>query len=549
MTRTFPLLAQAWLVVICAFSLVACSRQSELSTPTLFERNAAQDAAQTLAKKIKGGPARVRVLNIEITPDTLTLQAQDPAAPTHIDEYRFTQFRPSRRNPHTGRSAPARGLLSWFSWEWTSGPKPVQVNLINPKLEENLFDLADIDFNAVANTVREAEKRVALEDGSAVERIRIQRRLALLPSPRSGDVQWDLEVRSPRETATAYADAKGRITGLNLDGTVRAKAVDMREGGPPLDDAIARIRDHFGKDARVIKNFHFARTYLWFDALDPKNPRNTEQYSCNINGLFKSGLGSLPGIPRLGDEPGGVASLFSIDEVDWSRLTTLKKAALETLAIPGGAVSSINLARPPARGVVAMEPVQWEIAVKGGGEEGTVYFDATNGTVTRTILPPSRRVAIDFTDPEAVRRVLAALRENYGPRARFMKLLFNNNTCVIHAPGIREPAKIQQLSYDQDHFSSMPALDQTAFYQGFTDDWMFDLDEVENFALPILADLKKRTLERLGPTAGSKVERVTFYRHTPFYPDNKKLLVEIRPDKAGYMIFDSRGGIVQTTTP
>ncbi len=541
----------------CAlFSLTACSRQdsseSALSTPTLFERNAAQDAAQTLAKKI-GGSRGVRALNIDITPDTLTIQAQDPAAPTHVDEYRFTQVRLSSRNPRTGRSAPARGLLSLFSWEWTSGPKPVQVNLINPKLEENLFDLADIDFATVANTVREAEKRVALEEGGAVERIRIQRHLYLLPSPRSAEVEWDISVRSPRETATAYADAKGRITRLNLDGTVRAKTVDMREGGPPLDDAIARIRDYFGKDARVIKNFHFATTYVWFDAPDPKNPRNSEQYSCNINGLFKSGLGSTPTIPRLGDEPAGSgdANLFSVDEVDWSRLPALKKAALETLAIPGGSVSSINLARPPARGVVAAKPVQWEIAVKGGngGEEGTVYFDASNGTVARTVLPPSRRVAIDFTEPEAIRRVLAALRENYGPRARFMKLLFYKNTCVIHAPGIREPAKIQQLSYDQDHFSAMPALDQTPFYGGFTDEWLFDLDEIEKAALPILADLKKRALERLGPAAGSKIERVTFYRHTPFYPDNKKLLVEIRPDKAGYMIFDGRGGVVQTTTP
>ena len=50
----------------------------------LFEGTAAQDAMTELSKKI-GHPARA--LNVDITPLSLTVRVQDPAQPSHIDEY------------------------------------------------------------------------------------------------------------------------------------------------------------------------------------------------------------------------------------------------------------------------------------------------------------------------------------------------------------------------------------------------------------------------------------------------------------------------------
>ena len=45
--------------------------------------------------------------------------------------------------------------------------------------------------------------------------------------------------------------------------------------------------------------------------------------------------------------------------------------------------------------------------------------------------------------------------------------------------------------------------------------------------LPNLAALQQKTLERLRLGEGA-VQRVTFFRHSAFYPQNRKVLVEIR---------------------
>ncbi len=526
---------------------------------TLFDGTQARDAVQRITAKLDG-PARA--FQVEIDRETLKAQIQDAETPTHVDEHSFRQVRMDWRWRRRGSRVwgdPENLRWSLLLWSSVARSRPVQVSLIVPRLEENFFNLADVDFAAVPATVREARSRVALTDGGGwVERVRIQRRVSLLPAPRSGEIEWDIAVRSPRESATAYADARGRITRVNLDGTMRAKTVDLREGGPAFDEAVARIRARFGGDARALRNFQIFRTYLSFEGRDSAQPGSVgAPFICNLSGLSQSPPPLIPEMP--GRDPRGAAlrreaEYFAVNEVDWSRLPELKKAALERLAIPGGNVDTIRLARPAVTGL-APKPVQWEISARAdgggtfyGGEQGSVFFDARDGQVVRTVLPPSRRPAVNLIEPAAIGRVLGALRENYGPRARFMSLEFSATRCAIRAPGLQDPTKIQDLSYDVDHFSGMPGGDATPYYKGWTDDWLFDLDELEKTVLPILGDLQKKAVERLGFPAGEKIERVTFYRHTPFYPDNKKLLVEIRPG-AGYMIFDSRGGVVQVTTP
>jgi len=161
--------------IVCALLLAACSKKSP--PPTLFESNVATAAAAQITAKLH---PPVRVLQIEITPDSLSMQVQDPAAPTHVDEYGYSRVGTS-----------------------VSGPTPVQLQLINPKLEENLFNLEDVNLAAVPEAVQEAIKQTALEGGGTVERIVIKRTLGIWPVPRNGDVQWTISVRSPRETASA----------------------------------------------------------------------------------------------------------------------------------------------------------------------------------------------------------------------------------------------------------------------------------------------------------------------------------------------------------
>ena len=173
------------ITLVAAVLLIACGSKQP---PTLFEGTTAQDAVNQITAKLS---RPIRVLQIEITPNSLSMQIQDSTALNHVDEYRYNQA----------------GILHRDS---VSGPRPVQLSLINPKLEENLYNIEEVSLIAVPDTIREALKRIALEGGGMVERIEIKRRVSIIPVPQNGDVRWTISVRSPRETATAYSGLSGQ---------------------------------------------------------------------------------------------------------------------------------------------------------------------------------------------------------------------------------------------------------------------------------------------------------------------------------------------------
>ena len=65
--------------------------------------------------------------------------------------------------------------------------------------------------------------------------------------------------------------------------------------------------------------------------------------------------------------------------------------------------------------------------------------------------------------------------------------------------------------------------------------------------LPILGDLEKKTLEHLRVSEG-RLERVTFFRHSVFYPNNRKMLAEIRVEnskgESGRVVYDLKGTVI-----
>ncbi|MEP6955312.1 MAG: hypothetical protein ABI883_00685, partial [Chthoniobacterales bacterium] len=132
--------------IACAALTIATAAAAE--SANLFEGKGAAEAIAKITAKIK---TPVRVLVIEIESASLTLQVQDPAAPTHIDEYKYA------RRP---------GVLALLGEAAVSGPEPVKLSLINPRLEENLFTLTDVNFAVVPETLREALARVKVEGGA-----------------------------------------------------------------------------------------------------------------------------------------------------------------------------------------------------------------------------------------------------------------------------------------------------------------------------------------------------------------------------------------------
>lgn len=526
------LLGRAALALLPAlFFFASCAPRP---SQNLFQGTGCQDAVKKISEKTKG---RSRALNVEIKADKLTIQLQDPAAPTHVDEYTY------RKLP---------GLLGMFLPDVT-GPTAIRLNLINPNLEENLFDLDQVDFAAVPTTAADAVRRVALDGGGTVDTITIQRKIRILPAPSSGDVEWHVGVHGPRESATAYADAKGRITHLDLSGTQRAKTLDYTKDSVMLTEAIDRIRSSFGSDA-IYNHFAVSRLNVGFTVRDEKDPKATQNYSCDISAIRQSVLDSMFKMPKspFAEE----RDYFSIDDADWSKVASFGKVALEKIVVPNAQIFSVELLKPAQK--LKPQKLRWRVRVLEGsfGESGYAEFDPKSGELTAVELPPSQVKAVNFLEPGQTSTLLAKIREDFNAGTPFMEISVDSGGATVKATPPSKPDELERYSYDAKKradptFKLPPGFPKSPFDQNFEQHDLFGAAEYQPFE-PRLADFEKKTLDRLR-IADGQVTRLTWFRKSPFYPRNKKVLLEIRTEgrqgRSGRVVWDSSGAVVDVVGP
>jgi hypothetical protein len=345
--------------LLCAATLASCRIGDPVS---MFAPEAMKGAVAALSAKV-GHP--MRALRVDMDDDTFAIQAQDPATPSHVDEWTY----------HHGH---VLGGLVHF--EYSSGPTPVELSLINPNLEENLFNYSDVDFAAWPKLAQAAIERASLEDPGRVARVRIERQLFLIPTASSGDVRWTIEVGSGRETADVFATAHGAIVGGSFGNTLRAQRLDLRAGGAPLAEALRDLRAAFAA-APAIRRLLLTNNTISMTARSPDNPRRVGGYLWNLNGLQYQGEDTIqtpnPGLPT---------ELFAVDDVDWSLLERAQATAKQRLEMPQGAVERIEITRPGSPGHA---DVQWEVHVTQRNDKGWVDM-TTTGDVTRVHAPDNR---------------------------------------------------------------------------------------------------------------------------------------------------------------
>jgi hypothetical protein len=528
---------QAVCLVLGTLSLSSCSQKTGQS---LFVGASSQEAIAKLSEKLR---APVRVLKIEIRPETLAIQVQDPAARTQVNEYTF------RKLP---------GVIAMIVPAVT-GPRPVRLNLINPNLKENLFDLGEVNFAAVPGTVREAERRLALDGGGTAQSILIQRRVGILP-PSSGEIEWDIAVAGPRESASAYADAQGRIRRFNLDGTFRAQTLDYTKDSKALTEAIGLIRDQFGSEP-VFNHFSVSRLYVSFSVRDSKDSNEIRGYNCNLNGI-RLGMNDALNIkfPKIMETK---REFFSIDDADWSRVPAMCKTALEKINLPHPNIHSIELEKPPP--TLRERPLRWRAQVIEGmmGEYGFIEFDPKSGQVTSVQPPDSQVKPVDFLDPAKTSELIANIKEDFGPAARFQEITINHDRAWVKGTAPAHPGEVRQYDYDAAKRADPGIANslKNPMEEKSNPQDLFSAAEFQVYE-PRLNELERKTIDRLRIAEG-KIDRLTFFRQSPFYPGNKKLLLEIRCEGMGdngRIVYDPAGtefdlvggnpsGPVRTTGP
>ncbi len=507
---------------------------------TLFDDDKAiEQAVGAIKEKLGGG--KVRALKLAITPDEVTLQAQDPKDPRHVDEWRFVRQK------------------SFFQRQSTSGPQPVQLDLINKDLDANLFDLDEIQFAVSAKLIEAALGRAALEDAAQVSGMEIERQLYILPRPSSGPVHWTLHVRSGRESAQIIADARGTIIGQDLSGTNWAKNLDIFKQPELAIDAARDFRAALGADRIVLKATFYASS-IDFETNLPEDPaaansrsrmHNDKSITWSLNGLRQA----LAGRTHMEGMPGMEPDLpFSIDEVDWTVVPKLAAAARESLAMPQGRVTDIKLSKSAER--VAAPVLLWVVEVSDkNGDKGSIFAD-TAGAVKQVLLPESRRKPSDWFDPATIVDAFARIGQEFGAGAKIAEILFYDDKVKIAAQDPRQPGQLTDVFLTDKGFNRFGGgIFAMAF--GLAKSRPFTIAELAPLTAERIADLEAKTLARINlPKA--QITNITIGRGNMDPSPKGNVTIEIRalvpPFNApippgGRVVYELDGTVIKSYLP
>ena len=138
--RNLSALGAAFMLLLLA--ALGCKQLTNVGSSDLFAGDNAAKAAAAIRSKV--GADQVKVISAEVRKDSMKITVQAPDNPKNMDEYTYEK----------GRAA---------------GPKPVQAmsfgNLEMTGDKYHVTDLAEINFEAIPDTVQKAIARSGLENG------------------------------------------------------------------------------------------------------------------------------------------------------------------------------------------------------------------------------------------------------------------------------------------------------------------------------------------------------------------------------------------------
>jgi hypothetical protein len=164
---------------------------SALPNDLLHDRGRAARAIAAIEDTVGAAPARVTGVNVY--PEYLNLEAQDPATPDHIDEYEWRD----------GEVAP---------------PTPVQLSGPQEDVDASLFPTSAVRWSALPSMVENAERAALHNTPLRIE----QPRASYVIVDRStspaddGRVLIRIYITGPRRSGYVEMDASGAIRSVNV---------------------------------------------------------------------------------------------------------------------------------------------------------------------------------------------------------------------------------------------------------------------------------------------------------------------------------------------
>ena len=466
------------------------------------------EAARQVAAFQRAAGASAKAVSIDVTPKGLALEVQSKAQPKATDSWQVWHL-------HA-----LRGLVDWIH---VSGPTPNQTSRMDVPVDQRIFDLKEVDFKAVGDLAKASIDRVALEENATVEAMHISRSHVFLPYEQAGPLGWRIEIKSPHESAAAFADPAGKLTGVNLDGTLRAQALDLYQGGKPLLDIVHQIDEALGNQRRISKMLVYSKS-IRFEVPSPDGRQVANWYDGNINGVrreaFDDPMVSLAAFGR-------VDSLFSIEDVDWGSLGRLMQAARGQLNMADAKIKLLEI-RKRARGFTS-PAIEWDFDLQPpNGPSASVVLD-NSAKPLQISGPRGQEKPHDRMAPAKITQFLDALRQQLGPNAGVMKITLEADQEIAEVRSPSKPAMITQLNYDGYSFRTFgDEIAMPGKWQGlpYEDDWLFDLQLVDEKLLTRLPRLSQIALAKLNIPDG-KVRGIAISEARDMFENNHQLLVEI----------------------
>lgn len=152
---------------------------TEAVSGNLFTAEGIDNAYAAIADKVGANP--MQVVEINIAPGVLSVEAVDPKAPTELNQWSYT----------SGAVGPSR---------------PIDYDDDTEALQQNLFATADVPSGAIAAAIEGAVAASAIPDGK-VETVSIKRNI-----PFDENIIMFINVQGERSSKQARADVTGKIT-------------------------------------------------------------------------------------------------------------------------------------------------------------------------------------------------------------------------------------------------------------------------------------------------------------------------------------------------
>jgi hypothetical protein len=500
--RCAPAVPRLVLLFICAILLPAW----DIGPPKSFlaDGQAIKRAIAQLREKLA---PKTRIFSVEIWQDRVTLLAQDPLNHRLIQAWRL-------------QKESFRGI----NWESVAGPEPESPVLGNPDPEANLFDLAEVNLDAVDELMKAAIKRADLDDAAHVSEIVFRRRVYIV-SRASGAVEWHVHVASAWESADFYANADGTIRAAELRNTHKAQNFDLFKLPELSLDAAKAFRAQLGA-GQILRKVTISKRGIYFSTNLPddrgtgvrmvgKDFATYARYSWNPYNLCSGCVEQETSHPTyIGEIAPDRGAPFGIDDVDWTAVPKLMAAAKEKLGMPEGQVSDIVLTKP-------LDPVDapkflWKVEVTDKNREtGSIQADLS-GNVRQVRLPESRAAPPNWSAPDKVMEALSLIATKYGANAKLSSVSFQDHIVTFTVEDPAHPGEFAGMQLTSGGFTRSIGPARSISDVILMDGKPFTIADLGALKASKIADLKTRTLALVKhpdwPAPDVSIERSRFSR-------------------------------------